>query len=286
MNTMKTVKRWAVAALALAALVAAADNGGTDPAARTAWGENVGWLNAAPAVPGAGVAVRYNGETGWLAGYAWCENVGWLKFGSDAGGPYANTTASDWGVNLGASGALSGYAWGENIGWVKFDTAHTNVTVNLASGGFAGLAWGENVGWLNFGGASATYGVRTLAFDTQPLGTPNWWLDRHGVTELWDEGDGVPASDEFVSDTDPNDAASVLRVTAVTKKPTAATVAFGPVSARRFYTLSRRDDLGAGASWEDVPGQSGVRGEGPGQLLQDTAAAPARFYRVRVSLQP
>jgi hypothetical protein len=268
--------------LAAAAGVRAGDTG-ADPAAKTAWGENVGWVNAAPA--DRGLAVHFDGGTGWLSGYAWGENVGWIKFGADAGGPYANSTATDWGVNMNGSGAISGYAWGENIGWVKFGTAYGGVTVNLASGTFAGRAWGENVGWLTFSGTAPDYGVRTLAFDMQPLGTPNWWLDHYGVSEATDEGDGVPAADEYVADTNPNDPTSYLRIVAVTNAPATASVVFAPSSSRRYYTLVRRPGLNTG-TWGDVSGQTGIPGVGGEHVLQDTEAAPQMFYRVRVSVSP
>jgi hypothetical protein len=150
---------------------------------------------------------------------------------------------------------------------------------------FAGSAWGENVGWLTFSGTAPDYGVRTLAFDTQPLGTPNWWLDHYGVAEAMDEGDGVPASDEYVADTNPNDPASYLRVVAVTNAASAASVVFAPSSSRRYYTLVRRPGLDTG-TWGDVSGQTGVHGVGGEQALQDTEAAPQMFYRVRVSVSP
>ena len=74
-----------------------------------AWSENAGWLNFRPTT--GGVTVNPN----HLSGYAWQENIGWLKLGSDGGGPYPNTSATNWGVNRDGAGNLSGYAWSE--GW-------------------------------------------------------------------------------------------------------------------------------------------------------------------------
>ena len=277
------VYRWSWGVALATALAVRAGDTGIDGTAKTAWGENVGWVNAAPI--GTGIAVHFDGEAGWLSGCAWGENVGWIKFGSDMGGPYANGTATDWGVNVNASGALSGYAWGENIGWISFNTSSGGVTVDLAGGTFAGRAWGENVGWITFSGGSPDYGVRTLAFDTQPLGTPNWWLDNHAVTEDMDEGDGEPAWREFIADTNPNDPTSYLRIVAVTKAPAGVSVVFLPASARRYYSLMSRSDLGVG-SWEGVAGQEGIQGTGGTQVLQDESPAPQVFYRVRVSVSP
>jgi len=69
-----------------------------------AWGENIGWVNFAPA-PSGGVTVTNSGITG----FAWSENFGWINFAPTSGGV----------VNNGA-GVLSGFAWSENAGWINF----------------------------------------------------------------------------------------------------------------------------------------------------------------------
>jgi hypothetical protein len=280
-----TVMRWSCALLLAGTLAAWADNTGTDPAHKYAWGENVGWANAGPT--NHEVTVQYyEGTGGWLSGHAWGENVGWIVMGSAGGGPYANTTSNNWGVNLAANGALSGYAWGENVGWITFEQTNGLPWINPANGEFSGHAWGENIGWVKLRGARPDYGVRTLAFDTQPQGTPNWWLDHHGVTEAHDAGDGVPAWQKYVMDTDPNVAGDYLRITAITSVPAAKDVAFTPASTRRYYTLNRRDDLTAG-DWGDVDGQVAVQYDTPGEkTMQDTNTAQRAFYRVQVTVTP
>lgn len=35
--------------------------------------------------------------------------------------------------------------------------------------------------------------MRSMAFDSQPKGTPNWWLANYAVDEKYDAGDGVTA---------------------------------------------------------------------------------------------
>ena len=275
--------RWASAALLAVTLVARADNTGTDPAHKYAWGENVGWANTGPT--NHEVTVHFDGDSGWLSGYAWGENVGWIVMGSAVGGPYANTTNNNWGVNLAVNGDLSGYAWGENVGWVNFGHAQCDATINPANGEFAGHAWGENIGWLKFKGASPDYGVRILAFDAQVQGTPNWWLDYHGVTESHDVGDGVPAWRKYVMDTDPNVDGDYLRITAISNVPAAQVVAFTPASPRRYYTLTRREDLQTGG-WSNVAGQVGIAGVGGGQAMHDTNAAARTFYSVKVTVTP
>ena len=259
----------------------------TDPAHKYAWEENAGWINAAPTNIGQTVTVQYyEGTGGWLSGYAWGENIGWIKMGTDAGGPYVNTASNNWSVNLAANGDLSGCAWGENIGWINFGHALCDAAINTANGEFSGHAWGENIGWLKFKGTSPDYGVRSMAFYTQPQGTPNWWLDHHAVTESHDPGDGVPAWRKFVMDTDPNVAGDYLRITAATSSSAAITVAFTPASTRRYYTLTRCVDLVAG-DWSNVVGQVAVQyGTAGEKTMQDTNAATRAFYSVSVTVTP
>jgi len=278
------IKLRLIAVLLAGTLAARADNTGTDPADKYAWGENVGWANAWSA--SYAVTVHYHEAAGgWLSGYAWGENIGWIVMGSAGGGPYANTTANNWGVNLTADGKLSGYAWGENVGWINFEQTYGQAAINQANGAFSGCAWGENIGWLKFAGSSPDYGVRTLAFDTQPLGTPNWWLDHYDVTEGYDIGDGVPAWKKYVMDTDPNIMGDYLRITAVSNAPTGTDVAFTPASTQRYYTLTRREDLTTGG-WSNVVGQAGIAGIGGGQALRDTNTAARAFYQVKVTVEP
>lgn len=266
------------AVFCLVALLSAWGAGNTDPEAKYAWGENVGWANAGPTNDA--VTVHYYEDSGgWLVGHAWGENIGWIVMGSAGGGPYDNISSSNWGVNLAANGKLSGYAWGENVGWINFDHA----AINPANGEFSGRAWGENIGWLTCKGTSPDYGVRTLAFDTQPQGTPNWWLDHHGVSEGEDAGDGVAAWRKYVMDVDPIVSNNYLRITSVSNAPSGTEVAFNPTSTRRDYTLKRRESLGEG-NWSNVVGQVGVPGVGGGGALQDPNGAVRVFYRVEVTV--
>lgn len=278
------VMRWVWATLLASTLVARAGNTGTDPAHKYAWGENVGWANAGPT--NHDVTVHYyEGTGGWLSGHAWGENIGWIVMGSTGGGPYANTTSNNWGVNLAANGEFSGYAWGENVGWINFDDAQCDAEIDPANGAFTGHAWGENIGWLKFKGTSPDYGVRALAFDTQPQGTPNWWLDAQGVTEDFDAGDGVPAWQKYVMDTDPHVDGDYLRITSVSNTAAAKVIVFSPSSTRRYYTLSHRPDLAVGV-WSNVVGQIGVPGGGGSQSMQTTNGAVQIFYSVKVSVAP
>ena len=245
----------------------------------------MGWANAAPTT-GEVLVHYYEGSGGWLSGYAWGENVGWIVMGSAGGGPYANTAAENWGVNLAADGKLAGFAWGENVGWINFEQTHGQPAINPANGEFSGHAWGGNIGWLKFKGTSPDYGVRSMAFYTQAQGTPNWWLDAHSVTEDYDAGDGVPAWRKYVMDTDPKVEGDYLRITAISNAPTSMVVAFTPASTRRYYSLTRREDLTAG-DWSNVVGQVAVSyGTAGEKTMQDTNAAARAFYSVNVTVGP
>ena len=276
--------RWAAVMLLAGTLAVRADNTGTDSSNKYAWGENVGWANAGPTNDE--VTVHFDENTGWLSGHAWGGNIGWIVMGSAGGGPYANTTSNNWGVNLAASGDLSGYAWGENVGWINFGHVQCDAAIDPANGELSGHAWGANIGWLKFKGTSPDYGVRTLAFDTQAQGTPNWWLDHHGVSESYDTGDGVAAWRKYVMDTDPNVAGDYLRITAISNTPAETDVAFTPASTRRSYTLTRREDLTQGG-WSNVVGEVDVQyGTGGAKTMQDTNVAAQAFYTVEVTVAP
>lgn len=277
MRTAKLMLAW----LAAGVMSAFASDVGIDPARKHAWGENAGWVNAGPSQQG--VAVHFDGGAGWLSGFAWAENLGWIKMGAGTGGPYVNSASNNWGVNMAASGKLSGYAWGENVGWINFGHPQCDVAVNPTNGQFTGHAWGENIGWLKFRGESPDYGVRTLAFDLQSQGTPNWWLNHYGVDELYDAGDGIAAWQKYVMDADPTATGDCLRITVVSNETGRAALSFTPSSTRRYYTLVRREYLTEGG-WSNVTGQVGIVGVGGTQTLQDTNAAGRAFYTIHVSV--
>jgi len=162
MNTTTIFRRLAVRNLSLiGVLLAMASAGyaddGIDPAHRFSWAENAGWQNWRTTQGAAATDLRF------LSGYVWSENLGWIKLGN-GNGPYANTSASDWGVNIDA-GALSGYAWSETAGWISFSTAQASASIDRQTGLFSGYAWSENLGWIHLGGMAidtTDYNVRTL----------------------------------------------------------------------------------------------------------------------------
>jgi hypothetical protein len=77
--------------------------------------------------------------------------------------------------------------------------------------------------------------------------------------------------------------ASYLRITAMNQPPLANV--YFESSARRYYTLQRRQDLLTG-SWTNVTGQTGIQGVGGLDSLHETEAADRQFYRIEVKMTP
>ncbi len=159
------------------------------PTARWAWGTNLGWIDFHPA--GYEKVAIYPDH---LEGYAWAENAGWVRLGSYSGGgqhTYANTSGTDYGVNLEAGGQLTGYAWSSTVGWIDFAPAYGGVSLDPATGLFSGFAWAENVGWIRFQPTS----TNTYALAGHPLyasngaGGGSWSLPA-----TWSAGAVPPAS--------------------------------------------------------------------------------------------
>jgi len=116
-----------------------------------AWAGNAGWIDFTPSTaPGVWAA------PGVLGGYAYAPNFGWIHFGDGSpadGKRYANTSASDYGVNHNGTGELSGYAYSPNIGWINFSWADPSdpnrPRVDLITGRASGYAYSGNIGWIN-----------------------------------------------------------------------------------------------------------------------------------------
>lgn len=117
-------------------------------------------------------------------------------------------------------------------------------------------------------------------------GTPHWWLAKYGLPTndagaLYDEGDGMPAWQEYAADTDPTNAASCFTITGTADQP--EYVLQFHSSAYRFYTLSGCSNLLEG-SWSPVKGVAPRRGiGGPDQVVCREAAATG-FYRLDVEV--
>ena len=97
------------------------------------------------------------------------------------------------------------------------------------------------------------------------------------------DGDGFSNLQEYLAGTDPTDAISALRITAITVNDTNVVVSF-TTSVGKLYEFQYNDDLGT-LNWNavltDVPGTGDIVSR---SITNSSAEFPNRFYRVR--LQP
>lgn len=268
-------------------------------AAPLAYGANVGWIHGKPAVDGLAI-----GDYA-CSGFGHAANAGWINFGRYPlnGIRHSNTDGTDSGVNHDGAGNLSGLAWGANIGWINFGTDAAGSPhplsnpnrprVDLLTGNFSGYAYGANVGWISLSG------LRTTKFHVNDA-------DNDGLADAWErekfgnlttanattdtDQDGISDKDEYLADTDPQDAASRLRIVshAVSFFPgegyNSWNVTFTS-SPRRVYRIETSADLGMSFPW-DISG--GLFPGSPGSTTTrnlDIQPGPKHFLRVR-SLTP
>jgi len=125
--------------------------------------------------------------------------------------------------------------------------------------------------------------------DADSDGLPDSWEYRHfgdvtaGAAHVDEDGDGRANLDEYISNTNPRDANSVLKVGSIQKLGGDLVRVTLLTSAQRRYTLWKSGDLGLADPWAAVAGPAlGADGD---LVLQDPGAAgPQGFYRVTVSL--
>lgn len=220
-----------------------------------AWAANVGWLNGCGDTNSGAVIGEYV-----CSGYIYSANTGWINLGSGAptnGIYYQNLSAGDFGVNQDGLGNLRGYAWGANIGWIAFEN-NGAPRVDLFTGGLSGWVWSANCGWISLSNTVAYVQTDTirqgaLARNGLPVA---WLLANWGTTDVDanadPDHDGMSNSQEYLAGTNPNDAASNLRITSFhrglggdpdrinmqwTSQPT------------RYYAIQVRPTLDAGSVW-------------------------------------
>lgn len=281
---MKTCRLLALGLLAVAWESGAATT--INPANFGAWGANLGWLNWRGDVASGAVIGEYV-----CSGYVWAANVGWINLGNGAplnGIQYQNLAANDCGVNLDSLGKLSGYAWGANIGWVNFHTLGSP-KVDLQTGVLSGNAWGANVGWISLSNGFAR--VQTDAI------RPGADSDGDGIADAWEslkfgnlaaanattdaDLDGVSDLSEYLTDTDPFDPNSNLRITsyAVSAGGSPA-IATWTSRETRWYRLWRTAEVSP-TLWTQVGAGliSPDAGATTTRVFADLAA-PRQFYRI------
>lgn len=280
---MKT--KLCIAALSLAALSVQATTT-IDPAHNDAYAGNVGWVNFS----GDGAHGAVIGQA-FCSGYIYSANCGWISLGDGSpanGQAYSNTSASDFGVNHDGHGNLTGYAYGANIGWINFEQTFGQPKVSLTSGYLSGYIWSANVGWIRLRTSKPNY-VRTLTIDSGPDtdgdGIPDAWeleevgtLGTLGAGDL--DGDGVSDLDEYLGDTNPNNASEFLHITDFQVAGSTNAVTW-PVQTTRRYTLEYTAALSNGTSW--VSGAAFIPAAGPDVTQEMISIDDTRFYRVKVT---
>jgi len=269
---------------------------------RFAYGANVGWMDwrgdvANGAIIGAFVC----------SGNIYAANIGWISLGDGTpanGIRYANNTGADSGVNHDGAGNLTGYAYGANIGWLTFTNrasdgaAYSGPRVDLLTGRLSGFVWSANCGWISLSNQFAH--VQT---DTMDCGPDS---DGDGIPDMWElqfaanlgvlngtgdpDGDGLTNAEEFEADTNPLNAASVLRVTSTVKPtPASATSLTWSSSPTRQYRIHATPNLNLPIVWSEVG--LGLIPPGAGATTTRSVAAspdPYRFFLIEAikPLQP
>ena len=133
------------------------------------------------------------------------------------------------------------------------------------------------------------YEVILASADSNGDGIPDGWTQRFGLNPTAkDVAAGNPDNDphttlqEWLADTDPTNALSYFRIETISNLPPVAVSFFS--SSNRLYTLLSTTNLTEVNTFNAVPGQADIRGNGGAQTLTDTNAAAALFYRVNVKL--
>lgn len=257
---------------------------------RYAYGGNIGWLNAVADTNNGAVMGDYV-----CSGYIYSANVGWINLGSGSptnGIYYQNLSASDFGVNQDGLGNLSGYAWGANIGWITFEQIYGKPNINLRTGVLNGYAWSANCGWISLSNAEAF--VQTDYLYPGPL-APNglpipWLLNNFGTTNVNVNSDptgkGNTIAGDYAAGTDPNNANSILKITAesFTSRGYVDSLTWNSEPTRQYYILLNTNLTTA--TWVGsplgliLPSAGSTTAAGFSQMTN----APAQFFHVEATL--
>jgi hypothetical protein len=101
-----------------------------------------------------------------------------------------------------------------------------------------------------------------------------------------DDGDGSTHGEEFIADTNPHDANSRLRISAIAETvANTFNITVPDTSPLRNYTLHASGELASSNTWSAVPGQGPVTGTHGDLVFTDTALLPTcRLFRVEVEI--
>ena len=262
-----------------------------DPVNKYAYGANIGWMDwsggagqsASGAVIGAYVC----------SGYIYSANAGWINLGSGSpanGIQYQNNSASDFGVNQDGLGNLRGYAYGASIGWINFESTGAPA-INMATGTMSGYVWSANCGWISLSNAVAYVQTDTISpglLDTNGLPIA-WELTYFGTTGLNPNADptgkGMTLTQDYLAGTNPNQAGSVLKITAqsISSGGTSARLTWESVPTRYYYVQETQSLSPMNWTHNNV-GLIPSQGATTTKSITDTAAG-GRFYRIQ-AVQP
>lgn len=133
------------------------------------------------------------------------------------------------------------------------------------------------------------YEVLLASADSNGDGIPDGWTQRYGMNPTDPTvAAGNPDNDphttlqEWIADTDPTNALSYFRIAGISNVPPVAVQFLS--SSNRQYTLLSASELTDTNTFNPVPGQTNVFGNGGILTLTDTNAAAALFYRVGVKV--
>ncbi|MDD4016709.1 MAG: choice-of-anchor Q domain-containing protein [Kiritimatiellae bacterium] len=228
------------------------------------------------------VAGTYAGGVFTVSGVSLADGASYTL--GEQGSPVTITAEAGAHGKVEPSGAVSvPYGGGTNFVVAPDTYWHVgDVTTNGASvGAVTEFAWANVTADGSF---EASFAANVTSHET-----PEYWLAQFGVTGDFEtadvsdsDNDGYTAWQEYVADTDPTNAVSHFRVTAISNGPPVR-VFFEPGSSVRAYTLQATTNLAAGP-WADVPGQGPRAGAGGADAMADDAGDRTRFYRVKVEV--
>ncbi len=253
------------------------------PTNHFAWGANVGWVEGRGDSAKGAVIGEYV-----CSGYLYAANVGWIHLGNNTptnGIQYQNRAHTDYGVNHDGVGNLRGYAWGANIGWVAFGSTGAP-TVDMLTGNLRGYVYSANAGWISLSNSMAHVETAFIAagVDTDRDGMADAWEYQHWghlkpTAGYDDDRDGASNLEEYLADTDPQDAKDALRITSFWRGLYADSSRLDMTwtsSPTRQYIIQRRSAFDSG-DWTDwgilpTPGANSAAWQDKGRQ---------QFYRIR-----